>query len=230
MSSAGWGQGGVYLAELTWHDGCDSCDTNLPIPKPPPPQPSNFKSNLTGPWQPAESSEGQWVPTPQGLQGGAALGRSFLTSNWQEITTGTRRRLECQWDFMLITTNGNPTTSPNTWTRWGSSALFGFRLASRSFSDIRTTRGYLVNATTAGGGGVTIVSMPSGKVIATSSLKVKEAIPYHAVLTIDGGSMLLSFNQLTPMRGFDTTYTQGWVGVGVETGATTFQNVNCRQA
>jgi hypothetical protein len=32
VSHCGWGQGGVYLAPLTWHDGVDDSDTSLPIP------------------------------------------------------------------------------------------------------------------------------------------------------------------------------------------------------
>ncbi len=32
VSSCGWGQGGVYLAPLTWLDGLDDSDTSFPIP------------------------------------------------------------------------------------------------------------------------------------------------------------------------------------------------------
>jgi beta-fructofuranosidase len=32
VSRAGWGQGGVYLAPLTWSDGQDDGETNLPVP------------------------------------------------------------------------------------------------------------------------------------------------------------------------------------------------------
>jgi beta-fructofuranosidase len=32
VSRAGWGQGGVYLAPLTWTDGLDDAETNFPIP------------------------------------------------------------------------------------------------------------------------------------------------------------------------------------------------------
>jgi arabinan endo-1,5-alpha-L-arabinosidase len=33
VSRCGWGQGGVYLAPLTWNDGQDDAETNLPVPK-----------------------------------------------------------------------------------------------------------------------------------------------------------------------------------------------------
>jgi arabinan endo-1,5-alpha-L-arabinosidase len=33
VSRAGWEQGGVYLAPLTWSDGLDEAETNLPAPK-----------------------------------------------------------------------------------------------------------------------------------------------------------------------------------------------------
>jgi arabinan endo-1,5-alpha-L-arabinosidase len=33
VSRAGWGQGGVYLAPLTWSDGLDDAETNFPVPK-----------------------------------------------------------------------------------------------------------------------------------------------------------------------------------------------------
>jgi arabinan endo-1,5-alpha-L-arabinosidase len=33
ISRAGWGQGGLYLAPLTWSDGLDNAETNLPVPK-----------------------------------------------------------------------------------------------------------------------------------------------------------------------------------------------------
>jgi beta-fructofuranosidase len=32
VSRAGWGQGGLYLAPLTWSDGLDDAETNLPPP------------------------------------------------------------------------------------------------------------------------------------------------------------------------------------------------------
>jgi len=32
VSHCGWGQGGVYLAPLTWHDGLDDADSSLPVP------------------------------------------------------------------------------------------------------------------------------------------------------------------------------------------------------
>jgi hypothetical protein len=34
VSRAGWDRGGVYLAPLTWHDGLDDAETNIPIAKP----------------------------------------------------------------------------------------------------------------------------------------------------------------------------------------------------
>jgi sucrose-6-phosphate hydrolase SacC (GH32 family) len=33
VSHAGWGQGGVYLAALRWHDGVNDEDTSMPIPR-----------------------------------------------------------------------------------------------------------------------------------------------------------------------------------------------------
>jgi beta-fructofuranosidase len=33
LSRCGWGKGGVYLAPLTWQDGLDDKETNLPVPK-----------------------------------------------------------------------------------------------------------------------------------------------------------------------------------------------------
>jgi len=35
VSRCGWGRGGVYLAPLTWQDGLDDAESNLPPPKPP---------------------------------------------------------------------------------------------------------------------------------------------------------------------------------------------------
>jgi arabinan endo-1,5-alpha-L-arabinosidase len=32
ISRAGWGAGGVFLAPLTWHDGLDEAETNMPAP------------------------------------------------------------------------------------------------------------------------------------------------------------------------------------------------------
>jgi arabinan endo-1,5-alpha-L-arabinosidase len=32
VSRCGWGEGGVYLAPLTWHDGEDDSDTSMPVP------------------------------------------------------------------------------------------------------------------------------------------------------------------------------------------------------
>ena len=33
VSRCGWGEGGVYLAPLTWSDGLDDKPTNIPVPE-----------------------------------------------------------------------------------------------------------------------------------------------------------------------------------------------------
>jgi len=32
VTHAGWGQGGLFLAPLTWHDGLEAADTSMPVP------------------------------------------------------------------------------------------------------------------------------------------------------------------------------------------------------
>ena len=68
IRKAGWGQGGIYLAQLTWLDGLNDEPTSMPIPTPIAPIPVVFNSTIHSWFLPEENT--QLLYTPSGLNVG----------------------------------------------------------------------------------------------------------------------------------------------------------------
>lgn len=127
ISRSGWGQGGLYLSQLTWLDNLDNAPTSMPPPAAIPGIPPQFNTNVAG-WNiPSPQIDISWVITPSGLQGGCPLDNCFIFGNTKH---GTNFIYEA--DITSVTKDGNPTGSNGDWTRDGSAAAIVFGCADRS--------------------------------------------------------------------------------------------------
>src|SRR4051794_26338272 len=99
----------------------------MPPPVPPPAQPVVFNSTVQSAAWPASGGDAQraWAFTPAGLCGGSPLSDAFLVA--PDVSVGATFSLQA--DVLLVTRDGNPTSTPGNATRFGSAAAIVFRAA-----------------------------------------------------------------------------------------------------
>ena len=224
ITRCGWGQGGLYLSPIQWLDGLGDQDTSMPIPSSPAPIPSVFETNLAG-WLVPNSTGDVWIATPNGVHGHDPLDNSFLVATQPYVQAP--KHLIFEADITLTTFDGNPTSSPSTWTRVGSAAALMFYCANPQDP---LARSYVVNIFTDSGGGVKIFKFPY-EPLATYSTPISQGVTYHLKLEIQNASQFsVYFSQSGQpeqllLKASDTTYSSGVFGLNVWQSAATFQNV-----
>lgn len=108
VSRAGWGERGLFVAPLTWHDGFDSESSSMPTPQPPAPRPNNFTTNLQA--LRAVGGGGDLRLTPSGLAAGWAMGDAFFMAPAPKANASAS--FVYRADITLVTKDGNPTNAP----------------------------------------------------------------------------------------------------------------------
>ena len=224
VSSAGWGQGGVYLSELTWYDGCDdTCVTNLPIPSSRRDVSPNFVTNLESPFFLSSPSPFQFVVTPSGLVGGCPMDNAFYISS--SAVPPTAGSLHCTFDVELVTFNGNPTSDPTSpYQRIGSAAGFVFGVTTPGDP---LSGSLVVNLFTDDFGGVKFFAFPYDPFQIVTQPIVQD-VTYHVDLFADRQSVTVLIDG-TKILGYNGTSIDidGNVGVYVWQSSAAFQNVTC---
>jgi hypothetical protein len=222
ISHAGWGQGGLYLAPITWHDGLDNQPTSMDPPTHIPDIPPKFITNVVG-WKPTPV-DSTWVLTPDGLQAEYALGNAFY------IGTTSDSNLTFEATITLITNDGNPTTGQNPWTRVGSAAALIFRCQDQSNP---LSGAYAVNLFTNSGGGIKAFKFPYVE-IATYPYPIKPRVAYHLMVLVGSGpGWTVFFSEVGNQDKIvieveDSSYTTGYIGVNVWQGSALFDFVRTR--
>jgi arabinan endo-1,5-alpha-L-arabinosidase len=201
ISRAGWGKGGVYLAQLTWSDGMSDSDTSMPAPAPvPTPTPSGtFNTNLTG-WIPCN---GSWSDVSGGKQG-SFTGDAFCLASQSAVD------FTYEGDLKITTSNTNNAAG----------------LLFKSLSN-PSAGSYVVNINIENGGQVKFFKFPYAS-LATYSTPISVGVSYHVKVVASGSNYKVYFNNgTTPVIDKnDTSYTSGRLGLNIYNSTSVFQNVN----
>jgi arabinan endo-1,5-alpha-L-arabinosidase len=216
VSSGGWGRGGLSIAELFFHDGCDTCATSLPIPTYRAPSPDQFETNLKAPWTQSDSSI--WSSSPSGLWGENALDYSYITSATK------MQDVNCTMKVELITLDGNPGCGVKTnWTRSGSAAMLTLRVQNIN----NPSEGSYIIGLFTNGLGVQLIRMPDRKVLASYPTLISSQITYTLRVITHGSNIKVWLNDgATPVIDIIAAgWKEGYIGMGVWQSAAKFMQL-----
>jgi hypothetical protein len=208
VSSAGWGMGGVQIAELKFDDGCDTCATSLPVPTHRDLPPVKFDTNIKKQFKSSNGSD--WAMSSTGLHGGSPLGFGFFTSAIEAENTN------CTSLLVLKSNDGNPGCDTNTtFIRVGSAALISLKVQDPKVVGLYANEG------------IKLVELSSNKVIASKSIPIAIEVEYTLNVVSKGNQVQVLLDDQLVLEYSNLKYTKGFVGLGLWQASATFHSLIC---